>query len=676
MVEIRRSYCRFCVALCGIDVEVDGDRVLKVRGAADDPLSAGYTCPKGRALPAFHHHPSRLDRPSIRRDGTSRFVSWEDLFADLGARLTDVIDAVGPDGVAVYLGTGSAFNASGRRVADRFVRAIGSRSKYASGSLDAPCKPMIAEMMAGHAGLNPTIDWERTTLTILIGSNPVVSHGHVSPFVDPVRTLRSLESQGELWVIDPRRTETAALATRHLAPRPGTDDVVLAHLVRELLRHGADAAYVEEYTDPADIARLRDAVERFDLETAASITGIDATDLTDLVEAVRRHGRLAGLTGTGATMSAAANCTEWLLWALLVVTGSYDRPGGMWFNPGFLRQLDTREWTPATGSPEPGPASRSELPRWIGEYPAAALLDEIDAGNVRALIVVGGNPVTAFPEVARLEKTLQKLDVLAVADVVATPTTELATHVLPSTGQLERPDLPHFIDQFHPIVATRYTEAVVEPVADRKALWWIIGKIGASLGIDVLPKGIDFESSDVDLLAGLADRSRAGSFAAVRSGGVDNVADPSIVMGWVLPRLPDGRWRIAPEPLVRQLAGRSTTADTGLALTPRREVRHLNSALVDLPIGNSPLIVMHPEDAARCGLTDGAIAHVRSVHGTITGPVRIAETVREGVVSIPHGFESMNVGSLASLTFDVDPLTGMVLLTGVPIEVAPAGAGP
>ena len=651
---------------------MDGDRVVKVRGVAEDPLARGYTCPKGRALPDFHHHPKRLNEPLIRRADHLVDVSWADMISDLRARLSDIIEATGPDGLAVYLGTGSAFNASGRRVADRFIRAIGSRSKYTSGTLDAPCKPMVAEMMAGHAGLNPTIDWERGTMTVLIGSNPVASHGHVSPFVDPVRTLRRLARQGELWVLDPRTTETAALATRHIAPRPGTDDAFLAHAVREILRDGADEHYLTTHADVADIGRLRTAVEPYDRETAAALTGVGAEDLDEFVAAVRRHGRIAGLTGTGSTMSESANCTEWLLWALLIVTGSYDQPGGMWFNPGYLRQLDTRAWDPAPGVPEAGPASRPELPRWVGEHPSAALLDEIDAGNVRALLVLGGNPVAAFPEVARLEKAFSKLDVLAVADVVETPATAMATHVLPCTGQLERPDLPYFIDQFHPLVATRYTPAVVEPGASRKAMWWILGGLGEALGHHVLPAGVTLDSSDDEVLAGLGERSRAGSFEAIRAGGIDNVTDEPIVFGWVLPRLPEGRWRVAPPALVHQLD--RTRSASPLSLTPRRELRHLNSQLVDLPVGNAPVITMHPADAAQAGLPEGERAVVRSAHGSIEGEVRFSEGIRRGAVSVPHGFEQMNVGHLTSLTFDVDPLTGMVRLTGVPIEVAPVGS--
>jgi anaerobic selenocysteine-containing dehydrogenase len=670
MTEVKRSFCRFCIALCGIDVEVDGDQVLRVRGVAEDPLSAGYTCSKGRALPQFHHHPQRLDHPLVRRGETLEAASWDDTMGDLGTRLTEIIERDGPDAVAIYLGTGSAFDASGRRVAERFIRSIGSASKYTSGSLDTPCKPMLAEMMGGHVGLNPTIDWEATTMTVLIGSNPVVSHGHVSPFVDPVRRIRALADQGEVWVVDPRATETARLATRHLATRPGSDYALLAFAVRALLTEGADAEYLAAYTDPADVERLRTAVASFDAARAAEITGLEVADLEDFVAAIRRNGRIAGLTGTGVTMAEAANCTEWLLWALLIVTGSYDQPGGMWFNPGYLRQLDQRSWTPGTGDAEPGPTSRPELPRRLGEYPAAALADEIETGRVRALLVVGGNPLAAFPEVDRLEKALLSLDVLAMVDVVETATTRLATHVLPCAGQLERADLPNYIDQFQAVVATRYTAAVVPPAGDRRSVWWIMGRLGAELGQDILPAGITLDSSDDDLLAQLAARSRAASFEQVVAGGIDNIAPQRQVYGWVLPRLPDGKWRIAPRPVVEQLA--VLQPEPGLVVVSQRQPHHLNSQLADQE-RSQPAIELNPAEAADLGLAAGTVVTVRSAHGAVTGPVEPNPAISRGTCSIPHGFTELNVGHLMSSTQQVDPLSGMVTLTGVAVTIEDTG---
>jgi anaerobic selenocysteine-containing dehydrogenase len=672
VVREQRSYCRFCISLCGIIVSTQGDRVVNVAGDPDHPVSQGYTCPKGRALGQMHHHPERLDHPELRTGQDLAPASWDACLEDLGGAVERVVRESGPDAVGMYLATASAFDANGRRLARKFLRSIGSRSLYTSTTVDTPCKPLVSELMAGHPGLVPAVDHEGATLTILIGCNPVISHGHLNAFPSPRVRLRALAEQGELWVIDPRRTETARLASRHLAPRAGTDYVLIGHLVRELLRDGADHEYLEAHA--TGVEELGRAVEPFDLDTTVERTGLAPEEVTDLVAAVRRHRRLAGQTGTGVTMSAGANATEWLLWALHVVTGSYDRPGGMWFHPGYLHNLDQRSFQATDAQPDPGPPSRPELPRRWGEYPCAGMADEIEAGNLRALFVVGGNPVTSLPETARLREAFAKLDVLAVFDVVRTDTTALATHLLPCAGQLERADLPHNTDQFQAAVATQYTPAMVPPGGERKPMWWPFAKLGERFDMELLPEGLTAETcTDDDLLAELAARSKA-SFDDLREAPT-GVVSKEAVFGWVTEQvLPEGRWRLAPAPLVEQLA---TLADPPpLVLIPRRQLRHLNSQLrqPDDTEGKAdyPDVLLHPADAEAAGVEQGQRVRVTSAHGEVTGTARLDVDIRRGAVSVPHGFGNPNVNYLTSAREGVDPLTGMVLQSGVPLTVTPA----
>jgi anaerobic selenocysteine-containing dehydrogenase len=432
----------------------------------------------------------RLDTP-LRRDGDGwQRQEWPEAIGDVAAALRGIIDESGPDAVAMFLASGSAFDTNGRRAAERFLRVIGSTQKYTATTIDTPCKPLIAELIGGWSGLTPVWDHERSDLLVLVGTNPVVSHGHSNAIPDPVRRLREFRARGgELFVIDPRRTETAAMADHHLAIRPSTDHILLAHLVREVLADGADRDYLAEHCTGLD--ELRQVVAPFDRTTVAGRCGIDVQQIDTLVAAIRRHARVSALTGTGTSMSATANLTEWMLWALHIVTGSYDQPGGMWFNPGYLMQLDRREWTASDGRPLPGPASRPELPRRFDEYPCAGLVSEIESGNVRALLVVGGNPLTALPDAARTTRALRSLDVLVVVDVIETDTTPLATHLWPAAGQLERADVPWLLDAYQLAVASQFTPAVVAPAHDRRAVWRMFAELGASLGVSVLPKGID-----------------------------------------------------------------------------------------------------------------------------------------------------------------------------------------
>ncbi|MDA8267046.1 MAG: molybdopterin-dependent oxidoreductase [Actinomycetota bacterium] len=664
-----RSFCRLCISLCGILVTTEQERVLSVRGDPGHPLTRGYTCAKGRSLGDAHHDPARLDGPLIDRGDGLEPVSWSTCLGDLAERLNAIVAESGPDSVGMYLATASAFDAAGRRTAEQLLRAIGSASRYTSTTVDTPCKPLVSELMAGHPGLVPALDADRATLVLLLGLNPVVSHGHLNAFPDPVRRLRALARRGEVVVCDPRRTETARLATTHLALRPGSDYALVAHLVRELLRQGADREHLGRHA--TGVPEFAAAVEPFDIERTASVTGLDRTDIAELVASVRRHGTVAAQTGTGVTMSASANVTEWLVWALHVVTGSYDRPGGMWFNPGFLKSSDRRDFRTSSGEPGPGPRSRPELPRRWNEYPCAAIADEIESGNLRALIVVGGNPLTSLPEAGRLRGALAKLDVLAVADIRHTDTTALATHVLACAGQLERADVPHFVDQFQAAVVSQYTSAVVPIGADRRPMWWCFTDLGRRMGHHVLPGGADPDRTcDDDVIAPLVGRARL-SFDQLRASPTAVVADEA-VFGWVTERaLPGGRWRLAPRALVEQLANLAPPAS--FVVVPRRQARHLNSQLRD-PLGtertlDEPELLVHPDDAAELGLHQGAPARVRSSSGQVTGIVRVDPGLRRGVVSIPHGFETVNAAELTSGTVGVDPLTGMVLQSGIPVTL-------
>ncbi len=477
-----RSFCRICTAVCGILVEVSGDQVVRVRGDRDHPLSHGYTCAKGRSLPQMHHHPDRLERPLMRVGDSLQPTTWEVCLNDLATRLRTIIDRHGPGAIGVFFGSGVGMDAAGYRMAEALYTALGTRARFSPLTIDGTAKTLIAHQMGGFPGLAAHVDYERANLVIYIGINPVVSHGHSFGLADPVTVIRALRTRAEVWVLDPLRTKTARLATDHLAPRPGTDYAVLAFLVREVLRDGADREVLQHRTVGSDA--LATAVAPFTLEHAARVADVSEADLTELLAAVRRAGRVAINTGTGVTMAAAsANVTQWLAWALMIVTGSMNRPGGVWFHPGFLRQIEAFELPvmPPDALFGPGPSSRPEAQSFLGEWPCAVLPDEIRAGNIRAVLNLGGHLVTAFPDTNVLVPALRSLDVLATIEIISNNTTSLSTHVLPTKDQLERADVTLW-DFLTTRVALQHTPAVVDPIGDRRSTWWVLAELGRRLG--------------------------------------------------------------------------------------------------------------------------------------------------------------------------------------------------
>jgi anaerobic selenocysteine-containing dehydrogenase len=499
----------------------------------------------------------------------------------------------------------------------------------------------------------------------------VVSHGYGTTLPDPVRRLREHRAAGgRTWVLDPRRTETAAQADHHLAVRPGSDVEVLAWLAASVLDDGADTEELDRWCDAIDVRDLRAALAPFTLERAASAAGVDHAELQDLLADIRRSGgRLAAFCGTGTTMARDGVLVDWLRWVLLIATGSLDRPGGMRFNRGAVNRLRPWRGEPPTA---PGPASRPDLGRVAGQVPAVALADEIEAGNLEVLVVTGGSPLSAFPEPDRLRAALGRLRALAVVDVAEGELTGLATHILPATGQLERADLS-LAEHVALRSGIQFTSAVVPAGGRRRPTWWILASLGRRVGVDLLAGADPDQLDDEAFLAGLLGAGPLDAAEVVAHG--PHGTDVAVEHGWVhAEMLPEGRWRIAPPVLLDRLAARSEPPpDTvgGLVLVPRREGAWSNSVRY-AGRDDGPELRLHPDDAAARGLVSGAGVRVTSAHGATSARLAVDPGLRPGTASMTHGRPGANTGRLTSATRDVDPLTGMPLASGVAVEVAPA----
>ena len=630
------SYCRICAAACGIVVTVDGDRVVRVRGDEEHPVSRGYTCTKGRGLAAWHHAPDRLDRPRLR----GRDVSWDELLTDLGTRLDAIIGDSGPDAIALYLATGLAYDAAGQIAAAQWLPSIGSSSFLTAVTVDNAPALVAAELVAGQPMLNPVWDPTSARVTVFVGSNPVVSHGYGTALPDPVRRIReNRASGGSVWVLDPRRTETAALADVHIPVLPGSDVVVLGALANALVADGPD--------------ELRAALAEFTVERAARVADVEPASLERLIAELRdARGHIAMHCGTGVTMARDGVIAEWLRWVVLIASGSLDRPGGMVFHRGVINPMRRRS---RRAAPTAGPASRPELPRVVGQLPAVALVDEIEAGNIRALVVTGGNPLTAFPQPDRLRAALASLDVLAVVDVAANQLTAMATHILPATGQLERADVT-LAEPTALQAGLQYTPAVVAPVGERRPVWWMFAALNRAMGRDAVP----LDLTDEQFLRGVLARTSLGADAVVAAG--PRGVATTVEYGWVQDELlPDGRWNIAPPEMLERLAAYRDPERSALALAPRRVMAWSNSIRYGAERDDA-VVRMHPDAAP------GPVVALASEHGEVTATCIADPTVRPGVASMTHGHLHESPGRLTSDTIDVDPLTAMPHVSGLPVR--------
>jgi anaerobic selenocysteine-containing dehydrogenase len=710
-VETRRSFCRFCHAGCAIDVDVDVDanRVVAVRGVQDDPLYEGYTCVKGRHLGDQHHHPGRLTACQQRVPGGFAAVPSAEAFDQIADTVADLIARFGPRSIATYCGTAAYQNATGLPVAKAFHQAIGSTSFYTSATIDQPAKA-IAPMRHGVwlAGVH---DFETADVAMVIGCNTLVSTYSFPgglPSYNPLVRLRAAKANGlQLIVVDPRRTELAGYADLHLQVRPGEDPTLLAGIIRQVLAEDLiDHEFVDRWVE--GVEELRAAVEPFTLDHVERRAGVPAEQV---VAAARMFGgvkRGATSTGTGPNMAPHSTLTEHLSMALNTLCGRYLRegdvlanPGGSLTPPGPLKAQPVR---PSAAALTRGtPARVRNLYSHRGEAPTAALADEIllpGEGQVRALFTLGGNPVVAWPDQRKTVDALGQLDLHVVLDAHMSATARTAHYVIASTLSLERPDVPTTIDRWFPVAYTNYTPAVVAPEGDVFQEWQVYTEVAARLGVTLELPGGSIEPGASVTADDVLDLIYAGSkvpLADVREHGArvhpelaSTVAPADEGCTTRLTVCPDGIAEELGEVLNERTAAdvvSGVTDDHRFRVTSRRLKSVFNSSGREIEVLRSKagtnFAHMHPADLAELGIADGDTVEVGSPRGAIRAVVKVAPDVRQGVVSMAHAWGGLpddpgavsECGSTTSALVDVDSgydrFTGMPVMSAIPVSVRP-----
>ncbi len=670
--EIKHTYCKVCMVHCGLEVEVAGEQILKVRGDHSHPLSGGYTCPKGRAIGKLHHTPDAITQPLMRKDGELQPVSWDEALDDIAARLRQTIDTHGPRSVALNFGSGLGLDSAGYAMEEALHAALGYGPKFSPLTIDGVAKVLVAGAVGGFPGLNPKTDYDAVSMLIYVGTNPMVSHAHNTGMYNPAQWIRAAADRGEVWTIDPLFTETAKFSSRHIAAYPGKDYAILAWLVREILADGP----LQPRQPVHGLEQLRELLTDYDLQTAASIAGVEPAVMEELLAAIRRQGgKVVVETGTGITMSSGCNLTQWFGWLLMILTGAMNARGGTWFHPGFLIPFDSFE-LPVMDPWTPGSNVRPEVPGIIGDWPCAVLPDEIDAGNIRALFNFGGRLLRSFPDTNELSRTLQQLELNVMLEIAHNETTALASHVLPTKDGVERMEFSRW-DTLNWNLSLQYSAPLVPPMGERRSAWWVIAEIMRRAGLPVaehVPADDREEGADERMLQQLMQTARC-SFDELKSNRY--VERPlEFPAPWVdqhIERL--GGWRLLPERLVQQWQEMlSQDLDQlgkpkPLCFSSRRQRRKFNAQLDFL--GEEANILLHPEDARAHKLEDGQSVRVSNDSGTILLTARVDPGMKRGVTSIAHGHLQGNVNCLTSKAV-IDNISGMAFYSGVPVAIDPA----
>jgi anaerobic selenocysteine-containing dehydrogenase len=709
--------CSICEALCGLKVEVDDGVVKSIRGNPDDPLSKGYICPKGVALQDLHFDTDRLKRPIKKQGNDWVEISWEEAIEEVAEKLHSTREKYGRRSVGVYSGNPNAHNYSSLLVNSFFHEALRSKSRFSATSADQLPHMFAAFMMFGHQLLLPIPDLERTECFVIMGGNPLASNGSIMTAPNMKRRLKEIQARGgKVIVIDPRRTETAKVADEYHGIRPGTDAFFLAAFLHTIFKEDlVKAGRWQEFSE--GIEHVKRAVEFFVPERVAEICGIKDTVITSMARDFASQERAVFYGRIGVCTQEFGGLCSWLLHLINIVTNNFDEPGGSMFTHPAVDLISLSKKTGDTGHYNIWQSRVRGFPEFGGELPVSTMAEEIDTpgeGQIRAMMMIAGNPVLSSPNSARLEEALRSLDFMVSLDMYINETSQHADLIIPPTSPLER---DHFGLVFHTLAVrntVKYSEPLFSPKQGARHDWEVLLLLAERLFL--LDGGLRGRLKALKIKTLRTLKPRRILSAALRMGpygsglkifkkGVSLSAlkanGNGLDLGPLRRSLPeklctrDQRIQMAPDSLigdVHRLVEKyhEYQEERGtFLLIGRRHLRSNNSWLHNSKRlqggGRRCTLMINPKDAEHLNIKDQSQVRVLSRVGELTVEIQFSKDLMLGVVSLPHGWghgksglkmkiaqqtPGQNINQLTDDQF-IDSLTGNAGFNGLPVEIIP-----
>jgi anaerobic selenocysteine-containing dehydrogenase len=692
--------CPLCEACCGLSLTVSGRRVVAIRGDEEDIFSRGYICPKAVALKDLEDDPDRLRQPMIRRAGRFVPATWDEAFDEIARRLPPLLEAHGRDALAFSLGNPIVHRLGLSLYVQRALRAAGTRNIFSASTLDQMPRQLASAWLYGHFLTVPVPDIDRCDFLLMLGANPMASNGSMWTVPDFRGRAKAMRARGgRIVVVDPRRSETAAIADEHHFIRPGADVFLLLGLVNALFDEGlARPGRLDELIAVGEtgIDALRAAVAPYTPERMAPRCGIAPEAQRRLARELAQAPRAAVYSRIGSSTQRFGTLNSVLVDALNILTGHLDAEGGAMF-PRAAAFASNTQGRPGTGRGTSTGRTRSRVsgaPEVLGEYPMSCLAEEIETpgpGQVRALVTIASNPVLSAPNGARVARALEGLEFMVALDIYVNETTQYADVILPGLSALAESHYDASFPQLSCRNHARYSPPVFEPVAGAQAEWQSLARLAALLRGEpgAMSAGFDLADFDSRMLADDLRRLAAGLPEAVQAAvlaqlgpdpGPDRLLDLALRagpygdrfgqapgglslaglrelphgadLGALAPRMPEilrtpsGRIELWPAQVAAELAA----VDEALAAEPpdlvvvgRRDIRSNNSWMHNLPtLAKGPercTALLHPGDAARHGVRKGDRVRLEGAGGrAIELPAELCDDMMPGVVSVPHGW--------------------------------------
>ncbi|HEY0321548.1 MAG TPA: molybdopterin-dependent oxidoreductase [Pyrinomonadaceae bacterium] len=689
MSEVHYRSCNLCEAICGIEIKHESGKVLSIAGDKEDPFSRGHICPKAVALKDIDEDTNRLKFPVKRTESGWQQITWDEAFSEIAAKITETQTRYGRNAVAVYQGNPSVHNLGTMLNGRSLLKALKTRNSFSATSVDQLPHHFAGWAMFGHPLLIPIPDIDHTDFFLILGANPLASNGSLMTSPDVAKRLEAIKQRGKVIVIDPRRTETARVASEHFFIKPSSDVYFLLAIVHTLFTENlVNLGRLAEFTD--GVETLREVSKDFAPEKIESLTGISAAEIKRIAFEFATAKRAVCYGRIGVSVQKFGSLCHWLINSINVLTGNLDRQGGAMFTLPAFDLLATAKSDHLFNRWQ---SRVRQLPEFMGELPVAALAEEIltpGDGQIKALITNCGNPVLSTPNGTQLDRALETLDFMVSIDIYLNETTRHAHFILPPATGLESSHYDVIFNTLAVRNVAKYSEPLFAKAEGAKYDWEILQELAHRLnGLD---EPLKLEPPEVKLDLGL----RFGRYKLT----LDHLrAKPhGVDLGKLKECLPDRlltenkRINLAPASLVKDLERLENEEsvpgeDFPFILIGRRHLRDNNSWLHNserLVKGKDRCTLMiNSVDAEKLNVKNKQVVKVSSRVGAIELPCEITEDIGRGVVSIPHGYGHGREGirldtakkyagvSINDLTDDhvIDELTGNAAFSNVKVRL-------
>jgi len=694
--------CNLCEAMCGIVIQHDGENVLSIKGDKNDPFSKGYICPKATALQDLHEDSDRLRHPVERTANGWKEISWPEALDKVAAGIQSVQKRHGQNAFGIYLGNPNVHNLGGMLTIKHLLSSIKTRSRFSATSIDQLPHHIVSMHLFGHMLRIPVPDVNRTQYMLIIGGNPLASNGSIMTAPNMRQKLKDIKARdGKVVVIDPRRTETADIASEHHFIRPATDVLLLLAMLNEIYLQGyAGKARAKNNRAAAlapEIERIADFAKDYSAESVADITGIAASEIKRLVKEFCEAESSVCYGRMGVSVQEFGLLSQYLIMVINIVTGRLDEVGGLMFpnpavdvvnnsGPGYLGKRHSRV---------------SNLPDFNGDYPVVAMADEMiveGAGQLKGFMTVAGNPVLSTPNGEKLDEAFASLDFMVAIDYFVTETSRHAHIILPPVSPLERDHYDVTFNNFAVHNVAKYSKALFAKKKSAKHDWQIYLELAkrldkkAALATKIERRIVRTLGPKFMLDQGL----RRGPYAGMTLNKLKKNPH-GIDLGPLKRMLPQAlkhkdkqihlNVNFYQADLARVREMMQNYDDKQILLIGRRHVRSNNSWLHNSYrlVKGKPrcTLMLHPETAKKYGIEDGQNVKVSSRVGSVIIVAEVTDELMPKVVSIPHGWGHGRKGvkqkiaqahagvSVNDLTDDtlIDQLSGNAAVNGVPVQL-------